>query len=79
MTGYAQIYGKYNTSAYDKLRLDLMYIENYSLMLDIKLVLTTLRILMSKESTEGFDKREELERRKKELLEKEAAGSGREE
>lgn len=79
LTGYAQIFGKYNTSAYDKLRLDMEYIENYSLMLDIKLMLTTLRILMSKESTEGFDKREELERRKNELLEKEMAGSGRDE
>jgi len=56
LTGYAQIYGKYNTSAYDKLRLDLMYIENYSILLDIKLILMTVRILFKKESTEGFDK-----------------------
>lgn len=56
LTGYAQIYGKYNTSAYDKLRLDLMYIENYSVLLDIKLILLTIRILFKKESTEGFDK-----------------------
>ena len=56
LTGYAQIYGKYNTSAYDKLRLDLMYIENYSFLLDIKLIFLTLRILFKKESTEGFDK-----------------------
>ena len=55
ITGYAQIYGKYNTSAYDKLRLDLMYIENYSIFLDIKLLIMTARILLSKESTEGFD------------------------
>ena len=55
LTGYAQIYGKYNTSAYDKLRLDLMYIENYSIFLDIKLLIMTARILLSKESTEGFD------------------------
>ena len=68
LTGYAQIYGKYNTSPYDKLRLDLMYIENYSLILDVKLVLMTLRILLSKESTEGFDKVEETERKKEELL-----------
>ena len=47
LTGYAQVYGKYNTSAYDKLRLDLMYIENYSLMLDIKLIFMTVRILFS--------------------------------
>lgn len=68
LTGYAQIYGKYNTSAYDKLRLDLMYIENYSLMLDIKLILMTIRIMLKKESTEGFDKAEELERLKEEAL-----------
>lgn len=54
LTGYAQIYGKYNTSAYDKLRLDLLYIEKYSLLLDIKLILMTLQIMLRKESTEGF-------------------------
>lgn len=56
LTGYAQIYGKYNTSPYDKLRLDLMYIENYSLLLDLKLILMTLPTLLKRESTEGFDK-----------------------
>lgn len=68
LTGYAQIYGKYNTSAYDKLRLDLMYIENYSLLLDIKLMILTLRILFSKESTEGVDKAEENQKLADELL-----------
>lgn len=58
LTGYAQIYGKYNTSAYDKLRLDLMYIEKYSLLLDIKLILMTLQIMLRKESTEGFQSEE---------------------
>ena len=55
LTGYAQIYGKYNTDAYDKLRLDMMYIENYSPLLDIKLIILTLRIIFSKDSTEGID------------------------
>jgi len=68
LTGYAQIYGKYNTSAYDKLRLDLMYIENYSLLLDIKLILLTIRIMLKKESTEGVDKVQELEQKKQEIL-----------
>lgn len=68
LTGYAQIYGKYNTSAYDKLRLDLMYIENYSLLLDIKLIILTLRIIFSKESTEGVDKAEENRKLAEELL-----------
>ena len=68
LTGYAQIYGKYNTSPYDKLRMDLMYVENYSFLNDLKLILMTLRILLKKESTEGFDKVEELERQTKEFL-----------
>lgn len=55
LTGYAQIYGKYNTTAYDKLRLDLMYIENQSLMLDFKLLLLTIKVIFVPESTEGFE------------------------
>ena len=54
LTGYAQVYGKYNTTAYDKLKLDLMYIENYSLLLDIEIIFKTIKILFMKESTEGF-------------------------
>ena len=68
VTGYAQIYGKYNTSAYDKLRLDLMYIENYSLQLDIKLIILTLRIIFSKDSTEGIDKQQEIQQKIEELF-----------
>ena len=56
LTGYAQVYGKYNTSPEDKLKLDMLYIENQSLLLDFKLVLLTIKILFSPESTEGFDK-----------------------
>ena len=55
LAGYAQVYGKYNTTPYDKLKLDLSYIENYSVWLDIKLMLLTLKILLSPESTEGVD------------------------
>ena len=55
LTGYAQVYGKYNTTPYDKLKLDLTYIENYSLWLDIKLLLLTFKILFQKENTEGID------------------------
>ena len=60
LTGYAQVMGKYNTTAYDKLKLDLMYIENYSLMLDIKLLLMTVKIIFMKESTEGFEENSEI-------------------
>ena len=55
LAGYAQVYGKYNTTPYDKLKLDLTYIENYSVWLDLKLMLLTLKILIKPESTEGVD------------------------
>ena len=54
LTGYAQVYGKYNTSAYDKLKMDLKYIVNYSLLLDIQILFMTVKIIFMKESTEGF-------------------------
>jgi len=55
LTGYAQVYGKYNTTPYDKLKLDLTYIENYSFWLDIKLIFLTFKILFQKDNTEGID------------------------
>ena len=54
LTGYAQVYGKYNTSPLNKLKMDLIYITNYSLVLDLQIILETLKILLRKESTEGF-------------------------
>ena len=53
LAGYAQVYGKYNTTPYDKLKLDLTYIQNYSVWLDIKLMLLTVKILFTPDSTEG--------------------------
>ena len=55
VTGFAQIYGKYNTVPYDKLKLDLFYIENYSLWMDLKLILMTVKTVLKKDSTEGVD------------------------
>ena len=55
LTGFAQLYGKYNTSPEDKLHMDLIYIETYSLLLDIKLLILTIKVLFMRESTEGFD------------------------
>jgi len=53
LTGYAQVYGQYNTPPHDKIKLDLMYIENYSLWLDVKLIVLTIKILFIKEKTAG--------------------------
>lgn len=55
LTGYAQVWGKYNTTPYDKLKLDMTYIENYSIWLDIKLILMTVKCLFMKDNTEGID------------------------
>ncbi|MBR6102022.1 MAG: exopolysaccharide biosynthesis polyprenyl glycosylphosphotransferase [Ruminococcus sp.] len=53
LTGYAQVMGKYNTTAYDKLKLDLMYIENQSLLLDLKIMLMTVKTVFAPDTTEG--------------------------
>ena len=54
LTGYAQVYGKYNTQPLDKLKLDLLYIMNYSLLLDLEIMIETVYTLFRKDSTEGF-------------------------
>lgn len=55
LTGYAQVYGKYNTTPYDKLKLDMFYIENFSIWLDLQLMFMTFRILFQKETSEGVE------------------------
>ena len=53
LTGYAQVYGKYNTTPYDKLQMDLMYIANPSFLEDLHIIFATIKILFLPESTEG--------------------------
>ena len=55
LTGFAQVYGKYNTTPYDKLKLDLTYIEHYSFLMDLKLLIMTFEILFEKDNTEGIE------------------------
>ncbi|MEZ0537913.1 sugar transferase [Caldicellulosiruptoraceae bacterium PP1] len=56
ITGFAQVFGKYATDTEDKLRLDLIYIKNYSVLLDIKILLLTLKTIFTKEASEGIKK-----------------------
>ena len=56
LTGYAQIAGKYNTTPKDKLIMDMMYIEQFSILRDIQLILQTIVVLFKSDSTEAFDK-----------------------
>lgn len=55
LTGFAQIYGRYNTAPYEKLQMDLLYIGKMSMMLDLKLIFATFKILLKKESTTGVE------------------------
>lgn len=58
LTGYAQVYGKYNTTPYDKLQMDLMYIASPSVIEDLRIILATIKILFMPKSTEGFTEEE---------------------
>lgn len=55
LTGYAQIYGKYNTTPYDKLQMDLMYIAHMNPIEDLRIIFATILVLFKKESTEGVE------------------------
>lgn len=58
ITGYAQVMGKYNTTPYDKLVFDLMYLENYSFLFDLKILLMTVKTVFDVDATEGVKKEE---------------------
>ena len=53
LTGYAQIYGKYNTAPYEKLEFDLLYINSMNIFVDLQLCFAVVMTLFKKESTEG--------------------------
>lgn len=73
LTGYAQIYGKYNTSAHDKLLLDLLYIEQKSFLLDAKIIFLTVKTMFTQEATEGFDDEKSMQINQKSVVEKKHA------
>lgn len=70
LTGYAQVYGKYNTTPYDKLKLDLYYIQHYSFWLDFKLIFLTFKIMFMKDNTEGIEKDQTTATNTKDVLKK---------
>lgn len=53
ITGLAHVLGKYNTTPEERIKLDLTYIQNYSFFLDIKILIDTVRIVLSKGYAEG--------------------------
>ncbi len=55
ITGYAQVYGKYNTTDLDKLKFDLMYIQKCSILLDIQLMLLTIKVIFIKDAADGIE------------------------
>lgn len=61
LTGPAQVFGKYNTSPLNKLKMDLYYITNYSILLDLQILFETVKILVQKDSTEGFTEEKQKE------------------
>lgn len=69
ITGLAQVLGKYTTTPKDKLRYDLLYIRNYSFMLDIKIILQTIKIMFMKVSSQGVETKKMVDKIEKESLE----------
>jgi len=67
LTGLAQVLGKYSTDPKNKLRYDLLYIRDYSLLLDIKIILQTIKIMFMKNSSAGIKEDEDLQQLLKHL------------
>lgn len=61
ITGLAQVLGKYSTTPEDKLRYDLLYVRNYSFLLDLRIILQTIKIMFMKSSSQGLKKEKTVE------------------
>ena len=59
ITGLAQVYGKYNTTPFDKLVYDLVYIQRCNILTDLKIIIQTVKVLFTKSATEGTSQLEE--------------------
>ncbi|MBQ9424025.1 MAG: sugar transferase [Pyramidobacter sp.] len=55
LTGYAQVFGRYNTLFEDKVKLDLLYIQHFSLIFDFYIMISTIKVLFMPSSTAGVD------------------------
>jgi len=56
ITGLAQVTGHYATNTRDKLRYDLYYVSDYSLLMDFRIVLLTIPTLINREAARGLNK-----------------------
>ncbi|WP_274169692.1 sugar transferase [Halalkalibacter sp. APA_J-10(15)] len=64
ITGFAQVFGYYTTSADSKLKFDLYYIRHYSIWLDIVLLFRTILVVLNKSQAEGQqDKQKTIEKK----------------
>ncbi|MPM81176.1 hypothetical protein SDC9_128228 [bioreactor metagenome] len=61
ITGLAHVLGKYNTPPEERIKLDLTYIQNYSFLLDIKIIIDTIRVVFTREYAEGIETNEQTE------------------
>ena len=80
LTGYAQVYGKYNTTPYDKLQMDLMYIAKPNFLEDLRIIFATIKIIFIPESTDGVAEGQTTAattEKKEENKEKELVGVGK--
>jgi lipopolysaccharide/colanic/teichoic acid biosynthesis glycosyltransferase len=55
ITGLAHVFGKYNTTPEERIKLDLTYMQNYSIFLDLKIMIETLRVIFTKDYAEGVE------------------------
>jgi len=76
LTGYAQVNGKYNSTPYDKLQMDMIYIATMSIPNDLKILMQTVQVVFQKESTEGIEEGQ-VTAASHEVHEKELVGAGK--